>query len=219
MKKMKSVPLNEELYNYILDRFVPEDELLEELIKETETLEIPLIQISPEQGKLFTLLCKMMNAKNALEIGTLTGFSGIHIARGLAEGGKLTTVELEQKHGDIASKYFEKAGLKEKTEVVISPALDQMKKLVEEKREFDFIFIDADKINYPNYFEEAIKLSHKGTVIILDNMIKGGKVVEDAGDDPDLKAIQMTNDLISKDDRVDTLLLAIGDGITISVVK
>ena len=161
----------------------------------------------------------MMNAKNALEIGTLTGFSGIHIARGLAEGGKLTTVELEQKHGDIASKYFEKAGLKEKTEVVISPALDQMKKLVEEKREFDFIFIDADKINYPNYFEEAIKLSHKGTVIILDNMIKGGKVVEEAGDDPDLKAIQMTNDLISKDDRVDTLLLAIGDGITISVVK
>lgn len=219
MKKMKSVPLNEELYNYILDRFVPEDKLLEELIKETETLEIPLIQISPEQGKLFTLLCKMMNAKNALEIGTLTGFSGIHIARGLAEGGKLTTVELEQKHGDIASKYFEKAGLKEKTEVVISPALDQMKKLVQEKKEFDFIFIDADKINYPNYFEEAIKLSHKGTVIILDNMIKGGKVVEDAGDDPDLKAIQMTNDLISKDNRVDTLLLAIGDGITMSVVK
>lgn len=219
MKKMKSVPLNEELYNYILDRFVPEDKLLEELIKETETLEIPLIQISPEQGKLFTLLCKMMNAKNALEIGTLTGFSGIHIARGLAEGGKLMTVELEQKHGDIASKYFEKAGLKNKTEVVISPALDQMKKLVQEKKEFDFIFIDADKINYPNYYEEALKLSHKGTVIILDNMIKGGKVVENAGDDPDLKAIQMTNDLISKDNRVDSLLLAIGDGITMSVVK
>ena len=219
MKKMKSVPLNEELYNYIIDRFVPEDKLLEELIKETETLEIPLIQISPEQGKFFTLIVRMMKAKNCLEIGTLTGFSGIHIARGLGDGGKLMTVELEKKHGDIALKYFGKAGLKDKTEVVISPALDQMKKLISENRKFDFIFIDADKVSYPFYFENAMKLSHSGSVIILDNMIKGGKVVEDAGDDPDLKAIQDTNDLISKDDRVDTLLLPIGDGITFSVVK
>jgi len=219
MKKMKSVPLNDELYNYILDRFVPEDELLNELIKETELLEIPLIQISPEQGKFLTLICKMLNAKNALEIGTLTGFSGIHIARGLADGGRLITIELEKKHADTAKKYFEKAGLKNKTEVVVSPALDHMKKLSSDNQKFDFIFIDADKGNYPNYYEEAIKLSHKGTVIILDNMIKGGKVVEDAGEDVDLKAIQNTNDLLSKDSRTDTLLLPIGDGITISVVN
>lgn len=219
MKKMKSVPLNDEIYNYMLEKFVPEDDLLEALIKETEKLEIPLIQISPEQGKFFYLVCKMINAKNALEIGTLTGFSGIHIAKGLAENGKLTTVELEQKQGDTAKKYFELAGLKDKTEVVISPALDHMKKLVSENRKFDFIFIDADKVNYPNYFEEAVRLSHSRTVIIMDNMIKGGKVVEDAGDDADLKAIQTTNDILSKDQRVETLLLPIGDGITFSVVK
>ncbi|MEO6693811.1 MAG: O-methyltransferase [Ignavibacteria bacterium] len=216
---MKSVPLNEEVYNYIIDKFVPEDPLLEELIKETEKLEIPLIQISPEQGKFFYLVCKMINAKEALEIGTLTGFSGIHIARGLAEGGMLTTVELIQEHGDTAIKYFEKAGLKNKTQVVISNAKDHMKKLVSENRKYDFIFIDADKPGYPHYFEEAVKLSHTGTVIILDNMIKDGRVVHDAGEDQDLKAIQLTNEIISKHDRVETLLLPIGDGITFSVVK
>ena len=219
MKKMKSVPLNEELYNYILERFVPEDSLLNELISETEALNIPLIQISPEQGKFLTLICKLCNAKNALEIGTLTGFSGIHIARGLKENGKLVTVEIEQKHGDTAKKYFEKAGLKDKTEVVISPALDYMKILAEENKSFDFIFIDANKTNYPDYLEMAIKLSHAGTAITMDNMIKNGRVIEDAGDDEDLRFIQLTNDILSKDDRIETLLVPIGDGITLSVVK
>lgn len=219
MKKMKSVPLNEELYNYILERFVPEDSLLNELISETEALNIPLIQISPEQGKFLTLLCKLCKAKNALEIGTLTGFSGIHIARGLAGGGKLVTVEIEKKHGDTALKYFEKAGLKDITQVVISPALEHMKKLAAGKKTFDFIFIDANKTSYPDYLEMAIKLSHKGTVITMDNMIKNGRVIEDAGDDEDLRFIQLTNEILSKDNRLDTLLVPIGDGITLSVVK
>lgn len=218
MKKMKSVGLNEELYNYILDRFVPEEPLLDELLKETESLEIPLIQISPEQGKFLTLVCKMIRAKHALEIGTLTGFSGIHIARGLSNDGKLTTVELVKKHGETAEKYFKKSGLEDKIEVVISPALAYMKKLVSDKKQFDFIFIDADKVTYPDYFEEALKLSHPGTVIIMDNMIKNGRVVEDAGDDADLKAVQQTNDILSKDKRADTLLLPVGDGLTLSVV-
>lgn len=211
--------MNEGLYKYITDRFISRDDLLDELLKETEKLEIPLIQISPDQGKFLLLICKMINAKDALEIGTLTGFSGIHIARGLKEGGKLTTVELEKKHGDIANKFFEKAGLKDKTEVVISPALEQMKKLVSEKRKFDFIFIDANKTGYPEYFEEAIALSHSGTVIALDNMLKAGRVTEDAGDDEDLRAVQMTNEIISKDSRVESLLVTIGDGLALAVVK
>lgn len=216
---MKAVPMNEDLYKYITDRFIPKDNLLDELIKETEKLEIPLIQISPDQGKFLFLICKMINAKDALEIGTLTGFSGIHIARGLREGGMLTTVELEKKHGDIAKKYFEKAGLKDKTEVVISPALEQMKKLVSEKRKFDLIFIDANKTGYPEYFEEAINLSRSGTVIALDNMLKAGRVTEDPGEDEDLRAVQITNDLISKDSRVESLLVTIGDGLAVAVVK
>ncbi len=216
---MKAVPINEAMYNYILERFVPEDKLFDELIKETESLDIPLIQISPDQGRFLYLLCKMINAKDALEIGTLTGFSGIHIARGLRDNGKLITVELEQKHGDIAKKYFEKAGLRDKTEVVISPALDHMKKLISQKAKFDFIFIDANKTNYPDYYEAALSLSHPGTIIAFDNMLKAGRVVEDAGDDEDLKAIQLTNDIISKDTRGESMLITIGDGLTVVVVK
>jgi len=216
---MKSINITEDVYNYIVDKYIPDETLLDELIKETEALNIPLIQISKDQGKFLYLICKMIRAKYALEIGTLTGFSGINIARGLEEGGKLTTVELEKKHGETAEKYFEKAGLKNKTEVMISPALDKMNELVSEKKVYDLIFIDANKTNYPEYYEEAVKLSHQGTVIILDNMLKSGRVIEDPGDDADLIAVQLTNDIISKDKRVESLLMTIGDGFTISLVK
>ncbi len=218
MKIMKSPPINDEVYNYILEKFVPENDITAEIISETEKLEIPLIQIAPEQGRFLYLLTKMINAKNALEIGTLTGFSGYHIAGGLADGGKLITLEIEKKHGEIAEKYFEKAGLKDKTEVRIAPALEQLEVLKKENKIFDLIFIDADKTNYINYFEGALNLSHSGTVIVFDNMIKNNRVVQDAGDDPDLKAIQETNNLLSKDERVECFLLAIGDGFTIARV-
>ncbi|MEO8665084.1 MAG: O-methyltransferase [Ignavibacteria bacterium] len=216
---MKSVPITEALYEYIVDKSNARGALLDELVAETEKLDIPLIQISHDQGKFLYLLCRMIKAKDALEIGTLTGFSGIHIAKGLGEGGKLTTVELEKKHGDIAAKYFEKAGLKDKTEVVISPAAEYMRKLISEKRKFDFIFIDANKTDYPGYFESAIGLSHKGTVIALDNMLKSGKVIEDAGDDEDVRAVQKTNDIISSDDRVESMILTVGDGLALALVK
>jgi predicted O-methyltransferase YrrM len=219
MKDMKSVPLNKELYNYILDLFVENDPLLDELVVETEKAEIPLIQVAPEQGKFMYLLCRMMKAKNALEIGTLAGFSGIYIARGLEDGGKLTTVDIEQKNSDFAGAYFEKAGLTNKTERLVGDALKVMEDLVNEGRKFDFIFIDADKISYPKYFELAIALSNKGTVIAFDNMIKDGRVIEDASGDPDLRGIQVTNGIMGTDPRIESLLIPIGDGLTIGVVK
>ncbi len=219
MKDMKSVPLNKELYNYILEKFVPEDPLLDELIAETEKAEIPLIQVAPEQGKFMYLLCKMKNAKNALEIGTLTGFSGIFIANGLSEDGVLTTVDISKTSSELAGKFFEKAGLKDKTNRIIGDALEVMEDLARDGNKYDFIFIDADKISYPKYFELALKLSSKGTVIAFDNMIKDGRVIEDASGDPDLRGIQVTNDLMGSDSRIDSLLIPIGDGLTIGVVK
>jgi predicted O-methyltransferase YrrM len=219
MKEMKSVPLNKELYNYILDLFVEKDSLLDELVVETEKAEIPLIQVAPEQGKFMYLLCKMMKAKNALEIGTLAGYSGIYIARGLEEGGKLTTVDIEEKNSSFAGVYFEKAGLADKTERIVGDALKVMEDLISDGRKYDFIFIDADKISYPKYFEFAIALSNKGTVIAFDNMIKDGRVIEDAVGDPDLRGIQVTNDIMGSDERIESLLIPIGDGLTIGVVK
>lgn len=216
---MKAAPVTEEVYKYITDRFNKQDEILDGIIRETETLNIPLIQISPDQGKFLYLATRMMNAKNALEIGTLTGYSGVHIARGLAEGGKLTTVEIIKKHAETAKKYFDKAGLSDKVEVVVSPALDYMKELVSKKAKFDLIFIDADKTSYPAYYEEALKLSRSGTAIILDNLLKAGRVIEDNTEDADLKAVQFTNNLISADKRVDSMLMTIGDGFGLIVVK
>jgi caffeoyl-CoA O-methyltransferase len=221
MKKMKSVPLNEEIYNYILSLFVPEDELLEQLLKETEKLNIPLIQISPEQGRMLYLICKMIKASKALEIGTLTGYSGIHIAGALTQGGKLITVEKVRAHAEIARKYFILSSLENKAEVVIADALDYTNKLVKQNEKFDLIFIDADKINYPEYFKAAIKLSHPGTVIAFDNTIKDGKIIEKNTKDEDLKAIQMTNELMSikNDQLIESILLPIGDGLTIGIVR
>lgn len=217
---MKGVPLNDEIYNYIIERYVPEDTLLTELVAETEKEEIPLIQVAPEQGKLLSLIAKMLNAKDALEIGTLTGYSGIHMARGLAEGGKLVTIDINPKNSALAGKYFEKAGLKEKVELVVSDAVKYMKQLSETGKKFDLIFIDADKINYPVYYEEALKLSHTNTVIIFDNSLREGKIVRDAlEDEPELKQTQVTNDFVAGDERVEALLLTIGDGMLMARVK
>lgn len=218
MKEMKSVPLNKELYNYILDKFVKQDVLLDELISETDKAEIPLIQVAPEQGVFMYLLCRMSRAKNALEIGTLTGYSGIYIARGL-EGGKLTTVDVNQKNSDLAGVFFEKAGLSDKVERIVGDALQVMEDMVNEGRKFDFIFIDADKISYPKYFEYALELSNRSTIIAFDNMIKDGRVVHEASGDPDLRGIQVTNELMGSDPRIESLLIPIGDGLTVGVVK
>ena len=219
MKKMKSVPLNDELYNYILDKFVPEDPVLEKLIKETKDSGFPMIQIAPEQGKFLYLVCKMINAKSALEIGTLTGYSGIFIARGLCDNGKLTTVDINPEHTELAKKYFKKAGVENKIDAVVSEGLDYMKSAIEASIKYDLIFIDAEKINYPNYFELAFNLSHEGTILAFDNTLKHGNVVDDPGDDDNLRAIQKTNNLMATDKRVESLLLPIGDGITFGVVK
>src|SRR5690606_6616534 len=142
MKDMKSVPLNKELYNYILEKFVPENPLLDELVSETEKAEIPLIQVAPEQGQFMYLLCKMKNAKNALEIGTLTGYSGIFIAKGLSDDGMLTTVDISDVNSDLAGKFFEKAGLKDKTNRIVGDAVEVMEDLAKKGNKYDFIFID-----------------------------------------------------------------------------
>ncbi len=210
---MKSVNMSQELYNYIEDLFSPCETLTDELLKETESLEIPMIQISSDQGKFLYLITKITGAKQALEIGTLTGYSGLHIAKGLAEGGMLTTVDIEEKHSAVARKYFSKAGLENKVTVVTCPALDYMKKLAYDKRKFELIFIDADKTGYCNYYEEALKLSQPGTLIIFDNMLKSGNVIDESLHDPDLDAVREMNVLLSHDERVECMLLTVGDGL------
>jgi predicted O-methyltransferase YrrM len=213
---MKGVPLNEKLYDYIVDTFVKEDDLLRQIVKDTEAKDIPLIQISPDNGKFLYILIKMINAANVLEIGTLAGYSTIWMARALPDDGKVVTLEISEKHAQEAKNNFKKAGLENKINLMFGSAIESLDKLKNER--FDFVFIDADKENSSNYFDKVIGLMTKGGIIACDNTLKFGKVVE-ANPDSGTKGIIEYNKKVANDTRVDSLLVSISDGLTLSVVK
>lgn len=213
---MKGVPLNEKLYGYIVDTFAQEDDILKNIVKETEEKKIPLIQVSPELGKFLQLMIKMISAKNILEIGTLTGYSSIWMARALPEGGKVTTLEISDVHANEAKSNFRKAGLENKIELTLGSASESLNKLKNEK--FDFCFIDADKTGYPAYFDKVIEMMNKGGIIAADNTLKDGKIVDPNPDD-NIKAILEYNKKTASDPRVESMLIPISDGLTVSFVK
>jgi caffeoyl-CoA O-methyltransferase len=213
---MKGVPLNEELYNYIVDTFVKEDDILKNIVKETGEKDIPLIQVSPELGKFLQLLIKMVGAKRIVEIGTLTGYSSIWMARALPDDGKVITLEISSKHAETARNNFKKAGLENKIELVFGNAMESLEKLKNEK--FDFCFIDADKTGYPAYFDQVIGMMNKGGIIAADNTLRDGNIVK-PNPDEGTKAIDVYNKKMAADSRVESLLVPISDGLTISFVK
>jgi predicted O-methyltransferase YrrM len=213
---MKGVPLNEELYSYIVSVFAQEDDVLKHVVEETNAKKFPLIQISPENGKFLYLLIKIINAKRVLEIGTLTGYSSIWMARALPEEGKLTTLEISPEHAEEAKKNFKKAGLDSKIELILGSAMDSLDKLKGEK--FDFAFIDADKTAYPAYFDAVIGMMNKGGLITADNTLRDGEIVKENPDEG-TKAVQVFNKKAANDPRVESLLVPISDGLTVSRVK
>lgn len=214
--EMKGVPLNDKLYTYIVDTFVDEDELLKQIVADTEAKKIPLIQISPDNGKFLFMLIKMVRAKRVLEIGTLAGYSTIWMARALPADGKVTTLEINEKHAEEAKANYKKAGLDNKINLMFGSALDSLDKLQNEK--FDFVFIDADKENSSNYFDKIIGCMNHGGLICCDNTLKFGRVV-DHNPDSSTQGILKYNDKVANDPRVDSLLISISDGLTISFVK
>ncbi len=214
---MKGVPLNEELYQYIVNTFAEEDDVLKSVVAETEKLDMPLIQVSPENGKFLQLLIKIIGAKQVLEIGTLAGYSTIWMARGLPADGKLITLEFEPKHADAAMRNFKKAGLENKIEIISGPALESLDKMKSSK--FDFAFIDADKVSYPAYFDKVIEMMNKGGLITADNTLRKGDVIKPDIEDEGTKAIQVYNKKVASDPRVESLLIPISDGVTVCLVK
>lgn len=218
---MKGVPLNEELYSYIIDTFAREDDILKSIVRETEANNIPLIQVSPDNGKFLYLLIKMIGAKRVLEIGTLAGYSSIWMARALPADGKVVTLEVSREHADFALNNFKKAGLEDKIELIFGKALDSLDDLLKQtgsNGKFDFVFIDADKENSSAYFDKAIEMTNSGGIIATDNTLKNGNVVKkdvDAG----TKGIQLYNEKVANDPRVESLLVSISDGLTVSWIK
>jgi caffeoyl-CoA O-methyltransferase len=217
--------LFEAVDEYISELFEHEDSSLaatEQSIKESN---IPSISISPNQGKFLQMLARLNNAKKILEIGTLAGYSTIWLARALPKTGKLITLEYEPLHAQVAQKNIERAGLKSVVEIRIGKGLDLLPKLVEEGAgPFDMIFIDADKPPYKEYFDWSLKLSRPGTLIVADNVIREGKVLDEKSSDEMVSGVKRFNAALAVNPAVSaTIIQTVGskehDGMALAIVN
>jgi len=212
-----------EVDSYISNLLNQPDEALEAVEKSIIDNDIPQISISPNQGKFLHILAKLCGAKKILELGTLGGYSTIWFGRALPKGGKLITLEYSQHHANVAQQNIERAGLGDKVEIMVGKALDTLPTLTEEAP-FDLIFIDADKQPYAEYFEWALKLSRPGTLIIADNVIRDGKILDPNSNDEMVQGVQRFNNLLAKTANVTaTILQTVGvkdhDGMALAVVN
>jgi len=203
-----------EIDKYILDHIEPEEEILKELDRETHLNVVGARMISGHlQGQVLSMLSKMIRPKTILEIGTFTGYSALCLIKGLQEGGKLITIEIDDELEDIAKKYFQKAGIQKKIEQRIGPALKIIPTL---KETFDLVFIDAHKPEYPAYYTAIFDKVNSGGIIIADNTLWSGKVLEiQADDDIATLGIIQFNEMIKNDNRVEKVILPLRDGMTV----
>ncbi len=211
-----------EVDQYFTAKLHKKDQLMNEVMKANEEAQMPSIDVSPSQGKMLHMLVKMKGAKRILEIGTLGGYSSIWMGRALPENGSLITLEYSEKHAEVARGNIRKAGLENKVKILTGAALDTLPSLKGQK--FDFIFIDADKKNNPHYIKWAIELSEPGTVIITDNVVRGGRVIDAKSPDENIKGVRSFIDILSDSELIDsTAIQTVGtkgyDGFVIGIVK
>jgi predicted O-methyltransferase YrrM len=192
-----------EVDRYITEKLLRPDPALDAALRSSAKAGLPPINVSPPQGMLLTMLARAMGARRILEIGTLGGYSTIWLARALPAGGLLTTLELDPKHAKVAAANVRRAGLSRAVEIRQGPALETLPKLeAERKGPFDLFFIDADKPSNADYFAWALKLSRPGSLIIVDNVIRDGAVVDGRSRDPDVRGVRRLNDMIAAEPRV-----------------
>ena len=208
--------LRPNLHEYLVAHATPPDALLRDLIAETAE-RFPgnvVYQIGPEQGTFMTMLASVMGARQAIEVGTFTGYSSICVARGLAEGGQLICCDISEEFTSLARAYWQKAGLADRIELRLGPALDTLRALPGGAA-FDLAFIDADKQGYRGYWDELVPRMRPGGVILVDNTLLHGRIFA-ADPDPDALAIREFNEYARADDRVELVMLAVGDGLTVA---
>lgn len=212
---MKTFHINDAIYDYVVNHCQLVHPLLPKLAAETQKLPMSQMQIAPDQGALMHLVTKLIGAKKALEVGCFTGYSAMCVASALPVGGKLISMDVNPDTAKIAQRYFDEGGLAAKIDLRLGPALDTLAKIEKEHGagSFDLMFIDADKSNIPNYYDWGLKLVRQGGLIIVDNVLWSGRVVEDKQPDADTQAIKRFNDQVAKDERVDRVMLHISDGL------
>ncbi|HSK98988.1 MAG TPA: O-methyltransferase [Rubrobacteraceae bacterium] len=211
-----------EIDAYVAGLFAPHDPALEAALEDSKRAGLPEIQVSPNEGVLLGLLAQIAGVRRVLEIGTLGGYSAIHLARALPEDGTLISLEIDERHAEVARKNVERAGLGEKVEIRVGDARESLAGLVEKgEGPFDLVFVDADKEGYPEYLEWALRLSRPGTLILGDNAIRGGSVL-DAGD-ASSRAIRTFNEKLAEDPRLSAIVLPLLreriDGLAIARVR
>ena len=213
----KFITLDDKLYNYMLAHGHNDDPVLRDLIRETQEKlgQRAGMQIAPEQGTFMTLLARAIGARRAIEVGTFTGYSAICIARGLAADGSLLCCDVREEWTAIARRYWEKAGVAGRITLKLAPALDTLRALPSDAT-FDFAFIDADKTNYRHYYEEVLRRTRAGGLILVDNVLWNGAVLDEKDQTNDTKAIRAFNDFAVTDKRVELVMLPISDGLTIA---
>lgn len=213
----RTAPLTDALYDYLLSISLHEPALLKELRAQTAKLESSRMQISPEQGQFMAFLVELMGAKNTLEIGTYTGYSAMWTASALPKDGKLTACDINKEWTDIAREFWKKAGFDHKIDLHLAPALETLDALIAQGKAqtFDFAFIDADKNNYPSYYEKTLTLIRTGGVIAIDNVFLAGRVLDESDQDKNVQTMRMFNKKLFSDQRIKLSTIPIGDGLTL----
>lgn len=209
--------LSPELHDYVVRHSTPPDSVLSELVKETERLfpDDVGLQIGPEQGAFMTLLAQISGARTAVEVGTFTGYSAICVARGLASGGSLLACDISEEWTSVARRYWERAGLADTIDLRLGPALGTLRALPPGPQ-FDFAFIDADKEGYVGYWEELVPRIRPGGILLADNTLSHGRVTDPEENSPAVQGIRDFNARVHGDERVEQVLLPVGDGLTLA---
>lgn len=220
--------MSEERYEavdrYLAQRYVPGDDALAAALAANAAARLPAIEVSPTHGKLLQILARMVGARRILEIGTLGGYSSLWLAGALGADGRLITLELNPRHAAVARNNFVLAGLADRIELREGPALDSLAKLqAEGAGPFDFFFIDADKPNNPNYVSWALKLSHPGSLIVIDNVVRQGAIVDERSHDPAVQGTRRLHDMLAAEPRLTaTAIQTVGakgyDGFALAMV-
>ncbi len=214
----RSIELNDRLYQYLLDHSLRENAIMRRLREATATHELARMQISPEQAQFMALLIELMGARNIIEIGTFTGYSALAMAQALPADGRLICCDISTQWTDTGRPYWREAGVESRIDLRIAPALDTLDALISDAQagRFDMVFIDADKTAYADYYERALVLLRKGGLILFDNMLWSGRVLDAAVDDEDTQAIRALNARLHGDERISLSLLPVGDGLTLA---
>ena len=213
---LKNIEVTQDLLDYIYNHTQSLHPVQRDILVHNKSLgDIQRMQISEVQGHFLQLIIKINNVKNCLELGTFTGFSALTMALALPNGGKIITLDHDEKIVRVAENFFKRGNLDNKIETVISPALETLKKFTQERRKFDLIFIDADKSNYKNYYELSLNLINKKALIIFDNVLWHGDVSKKNVSDEQTNTMREFNKYLKDDNRVEKVILPLGDGLTI----